>query len=378
MIGKRFCSSALIAFALVGALVGAASRSCSKTIQVRCQVPGHSIERALDDASAGDVISVQGICTEQVTITKDHITLDGEGSAVIRGSGMAMQLFNPLVGIYGAQGVVIRGMRVENGPAEAIAAQYGSAVSLTNVTMRGSTIGLMVAANSTAELKDCVMEANFVGLDMFTGSSMVLKGRVAANNNIRNGFDSTGSSTIEIRGAQVEANNNGGAGITMTDSQMLLLGFPPAQGSSITANGNSVGIIVAAHASISMFGDPGANSITTMNNSGSGILVTGGRILTRGGVRLVIEGNPTGIRLDSDGSAAIQGGLSIRNNGTGVLADGAGVVTVESTPVPSAITDNTNLDFDARFGSRIRLVGVSVGPKVACEPTVLRQGLACP
>jgi hypothetical protein len=245
--------------------------------------------------------------------------------------------------------------------------------------MRGSTIGLMVAANSTAELRDCTMDGNFVGMDMFTGGTLVLKGRVVSSHNLLNGFDLTGSSTMEVRGAQVEANNNGGVGITMTDSQLLLLGFPPAQGSSITANGNRAdGIIVAAHASISMFGDPGANVITTMNNSGNGILVTGGRILTRGGVRFVIEGNPIGMTLNSDGSAAIQGGLSIRNNGTGVLADGAGTITVENTPVPSAITGNTNFDFDARFGSRIRLVGVTVGPKVACEPTVLRQGLACP
>jgi hypothetical protein len=177
-----------------------------------------------------------------------------------------------------------------------------------------------------------------------------------------------------------KANNNGGQGITLTDSQVLLLAFPPAQGSSITANGNRAnGILVGTNASLSLFGDPGANAVTAMNNTASGILITGGQILSRRGTaRFVIEGNQVGITLDTDGNASIQGGLSIRNNVTGVLADGAGVFAVESAPVPSAITNNTNWDFDARFGSRVRLLGVSVGPKVACDPTVLRQGLACP
>jgi hypothetical protein len=246
--------------------------------------------------------------------------------------------------------------------------------------MRGSTIGLLVAANSTAELTDCTMEQNLVGVDMFTGSSIVLKGRVVASNNLANGFDATGSSTIEIRGAQVEANTNGGQGITLSDSQLLLLAFPPAQGSSVTANGNrGNGMLVGHNASLSLFEDPGANAITAMNNIGSGILVTGGRIFSRRAtVRFVIEGNQVGMAVDTDGSVSIQGGLSIRNNGTGVLADGAGIFTVESAPLPSSITNNTHADFAARFGSRIGLTGVSVGPKVVCDATVLRLGLACP
>jgi hypothetical protein len=223
---------------------------------------------------------------------------------------MAFQVFHPLVGIYGAQGVVIRGFRVENGPAEAVAAQNGAAVSLSNMILRGSTIGLLVAANSTAELADSTMEGNFVGADMFTGSSIVLMRRVVASNNLANGFDVTGSSTIEIRGAQVEANHNGGQGITLSDSQLLLLAFPPSQGSSVTTNGNrGNGILVGHNASLGLFGDPGSNAITAMNNTGSGILVTGGRILSRRATaRFVIEGNRVGMTLDSDGSASIQGG----------------------------------------------------------------------
>jgi hypothetical protein len=353
----------------------------AKTLEVRCEVPGHSIGKALEIAQPGDIIAIQGICSEHVTITTDHVTLDGGNAAVIRGSGMAFELFHPLVGIHGAQGVVLRGVRIEDGPAEAVAVQNGAAAALVNVALRGSTIGLMVAANSTVELMDSSVEDNFVGVDMFTSSSLVLKGSVAANSNLRNGIDVTGSSTVEIRGAQVEANQNGGQGITLTGSEMLLLGFPPAQGSSITANGNgSNGIVIAAQASLNLFGAPGANSVTTMNNAIHGIWVPGGSIFSpQATARFLIVDNPVGVAFESGGGATITGGLEVRNNGTGVLADGAGVLTLSSAPMlPSSIAGNTSLDVDARFGSRIRLAGVIVGPNVACDATLISEGMACP
>jgi hypothetical protein len=96
------CCARLSTVLIVFALGGAPERSDAKTIQVQCQVPGRNIAKALDIAHAGDVISVRGVCTEQVTITTDHTTLDGNGTAIIRGSGMAIQVFNPMVGIYGA------------------------------------------------------------------------------------------------------------------------------------------------------------------------------------------------------------------------------------------------------------------------------------
>jgi hypothetical protein len=92
-----------------------------------------------------------------------------------------------------------------------------------------------------------------------------------------------------------------------------------------------------------------------------------------------IEGNPTGVAFESDSGALIVGGFTVRNGEAGVLADGSGVVMLISTPeAPASITGNTIRDFDARFGSRIRLIGVSVGPKIACEASVLKEGLACP
>lgn len=93
---------------------------------------------------------------------------------------------------------------------------------------------------------------------------------------------------------------------------------------------------------------------------------------------MTIEDNPVGITLESNSGAWLNGGLMIRNNGTGILADGAGVLVLTTIPqAPSSITGNTTRDIDARFGARIRVVNVPIGV-VACDGTVLSQGLACP
>ena len=69
----------------------------------------------------------------------------------------------------------------------------------------------------------------------------------------------------------------------------------------------------------------------------------------------------------------------MRNNSTGVLADGAGMVTFVSTPpVASTIQANTGTDVNLRFGTRATLAGVTVGT-IVCDATVLSRGTTvCP
>jgi hypothetical protein len=371
-------SSALTLFAIGGVLCPA----YSKTIEVRCAVPGQSIRMALERAEPGDVISILGSCNESVTITTGHITLDGLGTGAVRGAGAAGHVFNPLIAIEGAQGVIIKDLRVENSPGEAILVENGAGALLKGVTLRGNTVGLAVIAGSTVELTDSTLDSNLTGIGVVTGSSLVLKGRVSVSNSMEDvGINITGNSTLEIRGAQVEVNNNARHGMTLNGSQLVLLGIPQSQGSSLTLNGNGANGILLDQSSLSFFGAPGANRITISNNRDIGIrAVLGARILSpQAAAVFQIEGNATGIAFESDSGALIVGGLTVLNNGTGALADGSGVVIlISSAEAPSSIRGSVTRDFDARFGSRIRLIGVSVGPKVFCEATVLTQGLACP
>jgi hypothetical protein len=66
------------------------------------------------------------------------------------------------------------------------------------------------------------------------------------------------------------------------------------------------------------------------------------------------------------GGAVIVGGLTVRNDKTGVLADAAGPLTFVSIPPnPSIITGN-GTDVDLRFGTRTTIDGVAVGT-ITCE-----------
>jgi hypothetical protein len=73
------------------------------------------------------------------------------------------------------------------------------------------------------------------------------------------------------------------------------------------------------------------------------------------------------------------GGLNVEGNGTGLLADGAGSLTLVSIPPnPSAIQNNSATDTDLRFGTRVTVNGAVLG-NLKCDTTVLSRGTTkCP
>ena len=122
-----------------------------------------------------------------------------------------------------------------------------------------------------------------------------------------------------------------------------------------------------------------SESTIAITNSPLGIQVGAGKIISPDGVStFVIENNGIGLDFAFDGTALFRGGLTVRNNGTGVLGDGAGVLTFISIPSnPSAITGN-GVDVDLRFGARATFAGVDVG-RITCDSTVLSRGTTvCP
>jgi hypothetical protein len=86
-----------------------------------------------------------------------------------------------------------------------------------------------------------------------------------------------------------------------------------------------------------------------------------------------------GFNVGNGGSALIIGGLTVRNNKIGLLADGAGTLTLISVPSnPSSIQNNSDTDVDLAFGTRATLDGVTIGT-ITCDTTVLSRGTTvCP
>ena len=123
-----------------------------------------------------------------------------------------------------------------------------------------------------------------------------------------------------------------------------------------------------------------SESTIAITNSPLGIIVRPGSIVSPFGVgTFVIENNGVAHNFRLGGGALFRGGLTVRNNGTGVqTTDGAGVLWFISIPSnPSAITGNS-VDVDLRFGARATFDGVDVGT-ITCDSTVLSRGTTvCP
>jgi hypothetical protein len=353
--------------------------------KVKCD-QGQMLTEALRKAKPGDTLQVTGTCHERVTITTDQLTLDGDASAVLDGGGGGPTEFEGVVTIDGVQGVTLTGFTIQNGPGEGILGIHGAAFTVQQTTVQqNAASGIAVADGSTADLTDCTIQGNGFGIDVFTSSSAILRGAISISQNQGNGAEVNGQSILEIRGAQVQMNDNGGAGLFAGSGQVAIFGFTASQGSTLTANGNGEqrGGIIIAGSLLNIVGGPfgsGANVITAANNAGAGIFVSAGVIASPNGTgKFVLENNATGLSFVNDAGAVIRGGLNVQNNGTGVSADGAGTITLISIPSnPSTITDNSTFDVDLAFGTRATFVDVTIGT-ITCDATVLSRGsTVCP
>jgi len=168
---------------------------------VRCNA-GQSINSALQRAEAGATLHVRGLCRERVVITQ-AVTLDGGGSAVIDGGGIASPIapeFDGVVVIDGAARVALVGLTIQNGVGNGVSASHGAAIVLNNVSVRNnSQIGISIRDNSTAEVIDSDTRSNSVsGFDVAASSSLVLKGTFTTANNSVNGGEINGESIVEL------------------------------------------------------------------------------------------------------------------------------------------------------------------------------------
>jgi hypothetical protein len=354
--------------------------------KVKCD-KGQTLTEALKKAKPGDTLQVTGTCQERVTITTDRLTLDGGGSAVLDGGGGGPTgLFVAVVTIDGVQGVTLIGFTIQNGPSLGILGVGGAAFVVKGTTTRNhGAAGIFLNNNTSAELIDVeVKDSGGIGIPVQNNSTAVLKGHISSTGSGSNGIAVQSGSTLEIRGASVQASDNGGNGVDIVDSQAIVFGYPESQGSILTAHNNGGDGIFVATGSFSVFG--GGVSFATIgasNNDGNGIAIgLDGAVVSPGGAaKFTIEKNQrSGLDVSEGGSALIIGGLTVRNNPTGLRGDGAGTLTllVFDPSNPSSIEHNTGTDIDLSFGTRATFVGVTIG-SITCDATVLSRGsTVCP
>jgi hypothetical protein len=350
----------------------------SSVKKVQCD-KGQTLTDALRKAKPGDTLQVTGTCQERVTITTDRLTLDGGGSAVLDGGGGGPTEFEGVVTVDGAQGVTLMGFTIQNGPGEGILGRHEAAFTVQHTTVQDNAhTGIVVSDGSTADLTDITVQRNANGLDIFTGANAILRGAISITHNLGVGAFANGASILEIRGADVQVNNNLAGIVVLPGGNLTILAFSLPTGSTLTADGNGVGIFPLG-GRLPVF----TSSTIKATNNGIGILANNAAFVINaspvGSGEFVIENNQIGLNFESGAGASFQGGpLTIRNNGVGLLADGAGTLTIQSDPAKlSSIVDN-GTDVDLKSGTRATFDGVTIGT-ITCDATVLSRGTTvCP
>jgi Right handed beta helix region len=350
----------------------------SSVKKVQCD-KGQTLTDALRKAKPGDTLQVTGTCQERVTITTDRLTLDGGGSAVLDGGGGGPTEFEGVVTVDGAQGVTLMGFTIQNGPGEGILGRHEAAFTVQHTTVQDNAhTGIVVSDGSTADLTDITVQRNANGLDIFTGANAILRGAISITHNLGVGAFANGASILEIRGADVQVNNNLAGIVVLPGGNLTILAFSLSTGSTLTADGNGVGIFLLG-GRLPVF----TSSTIKATNNGIGILANNAAFVINaspvGSGEFVIENNQIGLNFESGAGASFQGGpLTIRNNGVGLLADGAGTLTIQSDPAKlSSIVDN-GTDVDLKSGTRATFDGVTIGT-ITCDATVLSRGTTvCP
>jgi hypothetical protein len=299
MTHARMRVGAVVVVGLLGALglSGSLERGAgvagadSAVKKVKCD-NGQMLTEALKKAKPGDTLQVTGTCHERVTITTDRLTLDGGGSAVLDGGGGGPAEFEGVVTIDGAHGVTLTGFTVQNSPGQGILGMGGAAFVVKGTTTQNNGLeGIFLNNNASAELTDVeVKDSGRLGIAVFNNSTAVLKGHISSTGSGSNGSGASNSngiavqsgSTLEIRGAAVQASNNGGGGVDIVDSQAVLFGYPESQGSVLTAHNNGADGIFVANGSLTVLSS--STDISASNNGGSGITIEiGGVVASPGG-----------------------------------------------------------------------------------------------
>ena len=94
--------------------------------------------------------------------------------------------------------------------------------------------------------------------------------------------------------------------------------------------------------------------------------------------RLVATGNNVGMLMEDGARAIVIGGLDVRDNTAGIVASGAGTLTLVSVIPNPSVVDTNQLDIEFAFGTRATVEGV-VASNVVCDATALVRGtLSCP
>ncbi len=327
-------SLAVLGVLVLGAPAGAHRRDEVRTVTVNCAA-GRTIGQALGDGDrdADDtgalVIVVRGTCHENVTITRDDVTLQGEpGAAVVGADGVSSTIV-----VDGGHRVAITGLTVAGGGRHGVSAFRGATVDLSGCVLENNAqLGLVASFGSIVIADGCLIQNNGTppappvpalggGAVASNGGQLVLTNSTVQNNfgsgvtatrtsSVRLGQDFLGSPTV----GPVTISGNTGSGVVVTDASSGMV-----VGGTITGSGSN-GVVVSNSSTAQIgVGQNGVTAGVTITNSGTGPGALSHGITVYQGSRALIAGTvvdtATGDGIRVEGAAITVTTSTVRNGG---------------------------------------------------------------
>jgi parallel beta-helix repeat protein len=220
------------------------------TIIVNCAA-GAKLQTAINAALAGDVIVVQGTCTENVSIPDEavRLTIDGQGSGVIRATSAtatAMQVLGrnititrltitggrSAIGVLRGGSALIDGNTIQQTTGSGIVVHQNGHARIVNNTIQFNPLnGISVQEGSVARigfldnagpiLGNVIQHNGAAGIAVVRGSSATILGNVLSEND-GSGVSVTGTSHALVSGNRID--HNGGDGVTVSQNGDVELG----------------------------------------------------------------------------------------------------------------------------------------------------------
>lgn len=321
------------------------------TVNVNC--PVDSLQNAINNAAAGDIINVTGACAENLLIRneKQRFTIDGGGVAFVNPPNPALPGFN-----VRGKGIAIQGFTI-NGGSPAIHVNRGSNAAINNNQIpSAATHGIVVDQFSFAAITNNVIGPTIAPPSpTIPGVGILISDSSSARIGFNGETDPAGPNTIRYNGvggiavllsssARIAHNtisNNQDFGIIVYTSSSALIGLRTildtvASPNTIQANG-STGVTVDSAASAAIIGN------TIKGNGEHGVEVT-----TNSAVKIASN------EINSNGSA----GVYVSEKSTVFLGEQSGS-SIDSLPNTTTLVSGATLNGDA--GIRCQSNGLATG-----------------
>lgn len=296
------------------------------SITVNCNT-GRTISSALATAPTSKplVITVIGVCTETVTISRDDVTVQGASPS----SGInAPAPTATVLTLSGAHRIILQQLEINYG-ATGLVATLGSSFQANALVVSNQSFAGVAAIESSAGELDSSTVANSTGVGIgVEGGSLTMSGIIVRNNGV--GIAAEGGSLVASNSA---IQNSNLWGVSAGAAGAILLQDSTVQGS------RSDGVIVFPGGSV------GINGGTIEDNGGNGVHGNGGAVTINGGV---IKSNNIGVVAGHGSTVQIGGANITENQGSGVLGyNGGAVLIAGNTAIQSNNGDGLTLTIGA-------------------------------